>query len=207
MARRKEFNYFENLTKLAEKSEQAAKKMQELINNFSEDKVATYTHEVHEIEREADQISHNILNELNHSFVTPIDREDIVSITEELDNICDAINSLTYLFDTYAVTELRADTDKIASYVVEATHAVVVATKEFAKFKQSKILKSKIDLVNEIEEKTDTLYRSLIKELITKEDNVMNVIKWKNIYEGFEVAVNNTEKSADILYGLVIKNT
>ena len=160
MARKKEFNYFENLTKLAEKSEQAAKKMQELINNFSVEKVEGYTHEVHEIEREADQISHSILNELNHSFVTPIDREDIVMITEALDDVCDGINSLTYLFDTYAVSELREDTDKIASYVVEATHAVVVAMEEFAKFKQSKVLKSKIDLVNEIEEKTDGLYRS-----------------------------------------------
>ena len=207
MARKKEFNYFDSLTQLAEKSEQAAKKMQELINDFSEDKVANYTQEVHAIEREADKITHTIFNELNHSFVTPIDREDIVAITEHLDDVCDGINSLTYLFDTYAVSELRADTDKIADYVVEATHALVVATQEFSKFKQSKVLKSKIDYVNEIEEKTDSLYRSLIKELVTNEKDVMNVIKWKNIYEGFEVVVNHTVKSADIIYGLVIKNT
>lgn len=207
MARKKEFNYFTALANLALKGEEAAKVLLVMIQEYDYEKNREKIEKIHLIENEADTISREILDELNHSFVTPIDREDIVGITENLDDIVDGINALAYLFDTYLIKDLRPKTEKIAGYVVEATEGITIATNEFAKFKHSKTLKSMIAQVNKIEEKTDDLYRALIKELFTREADVLNVVKWKSVYEGFEKVINNTEIAADNLEGLVIKNT
>lgn len=207
MAKKKDYDYFEALTNLAVKGEEAARVLLDIVQDYDKETIAVRTEEVHAIENEGDKLSEIILDELNRSFITPIDREDIVSVTEYLDDVLDGINSLTFLFDTYSITEMRPKTEKIASYVVEAVEGVAVATREFSKFKNSKTLGSMIGQVNRIEEKTDDLYRSLLKELMLTETDVMQVIKWKSIYEAFEEVINRSEKVADHLLGLVIKNT
>lgn len=207
MARKKEFDYFGALTELAQKGEAAGKILYEMVENYDIKTVPEKVEKVHQLENEGDDIAHKILDELNRSFITPIDREDIVSATETLDDVLDGINSLMYLFDTYVIEELRPKTEKVAGYVVEATEGVTVATKEFAKFKNSKTLGSMISQINHIEEKTDDLYRALLKELFLNEPDTRLVIKWKAIYEGFEAVINSAELAADTMLGLVIKNT
>ncbi|QZN88428.1 DUF47 family protein [Vagococcus lutrae] len=207
MARKKEFNYFDALTQLASKGYEAARVLEDIILNYNYETIAARAKEIHVIENEGDELVHTIMDELNRSFITPIDREDIVAITEDLDDILDGINSLPYLFDSYLIKELRPKTEMISHYILEATESVCVVTKEFSKFKNSTTLGTMIAQVNDIEEKTDDLYRSLIKDLFTHETDPLEVIKWKSVYERFERIINATEKTADNLAGLVIKNT
>ena len=96
MARKKQFDYFGELNQLATNAYEAAKVLQEIVDNYSLENLVKIRSDS-SIGKENDEIVRKILNELYISFITPIDREDIVDITDHLDNIIDSINSLSYL--------------------------------------------------------------------------------------------------------------
>ena len=147
------------------------------------------------------------MTELYDAFITPIDREDIVLITNRLDDILDELNATTYLFENLLVYTIRPNTDQFLQLIVIATSDVVSATKEFAKFKHSKVLKHYIDQVNETESEADKLYSALVKNLFAHEKDPIEVIKWRDIYNHLEMITDACEAAADVIEGLVIKNS
>ena len=98
MARKKSFDYFAAMEQLATNGHLAAKRFSVLINDYSEAALTEAAAEIHALEKEGDQVIAELTNELYDSFITPIDREDILIISERLDDILDGIMGLTYLF-------------------------------------------------------------------------------------------------------------
>lgn len=123
MARKKQFDYFGELNQLATNAYEAAKVLQEIVDNYSLENLVKKSEAIHQLEKENDEIVRKILNELYISFITPIDREDIVDITDHLDNIIDSINSLSYLLDHLVVEEMIAPALELTAYIVKATEA------------------------------------------------------------------------------------
>ena len=107
---------------------------------------------------------------------------------------------MSYLLDHLVVEEMIAPALELTAYIVKATEGVKSATKEFAKFKNSKTLVSLIDEVNTIESQGDKLYSSAMKDLL-------KVIKWKDVYDQLERTINDCESAVNIIVGIVIKNT
>lgn len=207
MARKKQFDYFGELERLAMNAHQAAELLEMIAMDYSLEKLEEESEKIHVLEKEGDQIVQKILSELYISFITPIDREDIVEITQRLDDVLDTINSITYLLSSLVVKELNDNAMVFISYGVEATVGVLAATKEFAKFKNSKTLHTMINEVSEIEGKADKLYSESLKELFTNEQNPVEVIRWKNVYDQLEELLNASESVVNVIGGLVIKNS
>jgi predicted phosphate transport protein (TIGR00153 family) len=207
VARKKQFDYFGALEHLAKNAHQAAELLEMLTVNYSLETLEEQAKQIHQLEHEADAIVRSISSELYVSFITPIDREDIVEITERLDDVLDTINSIAYLLGSLVVKELNENVLVFITYAVEATAGVLTATREFAKFKNSKTLRAMIDEVSEIEGKADKLYSDSLKELFTDEQNPIEVIKWKNVYDKLEELLNASEAVVDVISGLVIKNS
>lgn len=207
MARKKHFDYFGELNHLAANASESAQILQAIMQDYSLEKLVDKAEKIHALEKESDEIVQKIVNELYISFITPIDREDIVQITDHLDDILDSINSLTYLMDHLVVESVTEPALELTDYIVKAAAGVQTATKEFAKFKNSKTLVSMIDEVNQIESQGDRLYSNSIKELITTEKDVLKVIKWKDVYDQLEATINACEVAVNIIVGIVIKNS
>ncbi|EOI01960.1 TIGR00153 family protein [Enterococcus moraviensis ATCC BAA-383] len=207
MARKKQFDYFGELEHLAKNAHQAAELLEMITVDYSLEKLENEAQKIHELEREGDQIVQKIMSELYVSFITPIDREDIVEITQRLDDVLDTINSISYLLSSLVVKELKENALVFITYGVEATAGVLTATKEFAKFKNSKTLHAMIDEVSEIEGKADKLYSDALKDLFTNEQNPIEVVRWKNVYDQLEELLNASESVVDVIGGLVIKNS
>ncbi|MFD1899831.1 DUF47 domain-containing protein [Enterococcus termitis] len=207
MARKKQFDYFGELAHLAKNAHQAAEILEMIAIDYSLETLEKEAVKIHDLEREGDQIVKRILNELYISFITPIDREDIVEITERLDDVLDSINSVAYLLSSLVVEELKENALVFIAYALEATAGVLTATKEFAKFKNSKTLHTMIDEVSEIEGKADKLYSESLKKLFTNEKDPIEVIRWKNVYDQLEALLNASESVVDVISGLVIKNS
>lgn len=207
MARKKQFDYFGELDHLAKNAHQAAELLEVIARDYSLEKLETDAEQIHLLEREGDQIVQKIMKELYISFITPIDREDIVEITQRLDDVLDTINSIAYLLSSLVVKELTENAKVFITFAVEATAGVLTATKEFAKFKNSKTLHAMIDEVSEIEGKADKLYSDSLKTLFTNEQNPIEVIRWKNVYDQLEELLNASESVVDVIGGLVIKNS
>lgn len=207
MARKKGFDYFAAMEQLATNGHLAAKRFSLLINDYSETALSEAAAEIHGLEKEGDQVIAELTNELYDSFITPIDREDMLVISERLDDILDGIMGLTYLFENLVITKIRPETNLFADMIVQATQGVETALKEFPKFKNSKTLRQMINDVNTIESEADLLYSKMKKALFTDEKEVLEIIKWKDIYDRFESIINDTESAVDIIDGMVIKNT
>ncbi|RST88709.1 DUF47 domain-containing protein [Vagococcus humatus] len=204
---RKEFDYFAEFLNLTNKGQEASNELLKVLKDYDSGTIENQAYQIHEIEQAGDKIVHNIMDELNHSFITPIDREDIVLLTESLDNILDGLDSVPFQLDSYLITEIRGKAIEITELIVEAMNHLIGVAKEFAKFKNSKVLGEKIAHVNSIEEQADFLYRSAVKELFSTEQDIFNVVKWKAVYRRLEDIMDDIEKTADVMAGLVIKNT
>lgn len=207
MARKKGFNYFEAMEHLATNGKKASLLLNEVIMDYQLDTLAEKSEAIHELEQDGDEVVKKIMNELYVSFITPIDREDIVQIVDSLDDILDGINGLTYQFHHLNVTHLRAKTPEFVSLITKAVDGVEKAVKEFSHFKSSKTLNGLIDDVNRIESEGDSFYSDSLSSLFRVEKDPIEIIKWKVVYDSFEDILDNCEDSADIISGLVIKNS
>ena len=203
--KKKQFDYFQEMAQLAGYAQTAAEMLVALLTDYQE--VASFAKKIHHIEHKADEALHRIKDELNRSFITPIDREDIVAIVNRMDDITDTIKKLAGLFDIFAIQEIRPEALAMGNYILEACRSVEAATIEFAKFKNSKDLKSLLIQVNTLEEEGDTLYREVLKKLYTTETDAIELIKWKEIYDAMEEVLNCCEGVSNLLDGLAIKNS
>lgn len=207
MARRKKYDYFKTLENIAENSYKSAEVLEKIMQIYSLDHLETESELIHHLEKENDRLILELTNELYDAFITPIDREDIMLLAESLDDILDGINGITYMFENLSIKELRADTDLFANLVVKATKGVLDAMCEFPKFKNSKNLRDLLKVVRNTESEADRLFSRLKKELFYGDNDLLEIIKWKEIYERYELISNSTENAVDLIGNLIIKNT
>jgi uncharacterized protein len=201
---RKEEIFFDLFVETTEMSCMAARKLDELINNFVDaDKKIK---EIEEIEHECDQSVHNILRQLNKSFITPIDREDIYEISKMLDNITDAIESTAHKFNMFNVKSMTEDAKKLSNLIIQCTEELKGVMVEMKSMKTSKTLTKKIIEVNRIENIGDEVYREAMAKLFADGMPAIDVIKWKEIYEYLENSLDACEDVANIVEGVVMKH-
>lgn len=201
---RKEEVFFTMFENTADMACTAAKKLNDLINNYTD--VDKKIDSIQEIEHKCDQLVHSIVEQLNRSFITPIDREDINEIAKVLDNIADAIEDTAHrfrLFDIKAVTE---DAKKMSDLLVTCTEELKLVMTELKNMKTSKILCKKIIEVNRIENEGDNIYRNAMASLFTSGMDALEIIKWKEIYEFLENSLDACEDVANIVEGVVMKH-
>lgn len=200
----KEGIFFELFTNTSADTCLAARMLEELMNNYVD--VTDKIRAIEEIEHKCDGHVHRMLEQLNHSFITPIDREDIYLIAKELDNITDDIESTAHRFRMFNVTGIREDAKQLAKLIVQCTEELMGVMSELKKMKTSKKLREKIIEVNRIEDEADEIFRSAMQRLFVSESNPIEVIKWKEIYEYLENTLDACEDVANIIEGVVMKN-
>lgn len=201
----KNYNYFEKFTKQMSLCKKSAQQLMDMLVNYSD--VSVHADEIHATEHEADNLLHEIMIELNRSFITPIDREDIVQLSHELDDITDSIEDVANLFFMLSIEQVRPEALEMVKLIVACCSALHDAVAEFSHFKNSKSLSELTIKVNQAEEEGDRLHRGVIKNIYQNEKNVIDLIKWKEIFDAMENVLDDCEDVADLLDGLAIKNS
>ena len=205
MSAKKNFNYFDEFRNQVSLSKLAAEQLNQLLNDYHD--VSLRADLVHNTEHEGDKKLREIMNELNVSFITPIDREDIVSLANAIDDITDSIEDVANLFDMFVITEVRPEAKALAELIVQGCGCLYDAINEFADFKDSKRLRELVRKVNQVEAEADRTHRSVIKTMCTSNISPMEFIIWKDIYDAMETVLDYCEVTADLLDGLAIKNS
>ena len=203
---RKDEIFYDLFVETTDKACVAAKKLDDLIKNYDTVNVIERINDIEEVEHDCDQCVHKILKQLNKSFITPIDREDIDEIAKELDNITDAIESSAQLFGMFHIESITEETKKLVSLIVTSTEELKGVMVELKKMKTSKTLSQKIIEVNRLENVGDDIYRGAIASLFVNGMAAIDVIKWKEIYEFLENTLDACEDVANIVEGVVMKN-
>ena len=205
----KENDYFEMFVKSVDFNCEIASKLKELAERY--ESVTDMEKEVqalHTIEHNADIHFHTIYEHLNREFITPIEREDILMLAQAIDNVSDSIEDVGYALYYLNIKTLKKDFLDFVDLTVKSTEALKIAMEEFKKFKKSKVLSDKILEVKYVEEDGDKLYYRLLHELFAKADiDVLDTLKWREIYDKLEQCLDACENVADILEGIVLKNS
>ena len=202
---KKGFNYFEKLTQQMSICKKAAAQLMAFLEDYTD--ISKKVDDIHTIEHEGDMVLHEIMGELNRSFITPIDREDIASLAIILDDITDSIEDVANLFDMLMITDVRPEAKEMTRMICESCDALDNAVADFQNFKSSKKLKEYIIQVNGIEEEGDRLHRSVIKNMFKTETDSLTIMKWKETYDILEEVLDSCEDAANLLDSLIIKNS
>jgi uncharacterized protein len=195
--------YFELFEEAGRNATVAADLLEKLLENFPDSR--ELAGEILECEHEGDRITHDIIDRLNHTFVTPIDREDILALASALDDIVDYTEEVA---DYLGLYRIEAPMDQ----AISLAHVLSMSCQEIGKaipllrgFKPE-ISEHTVE-VNRLENEGDRITREAVASLFDARIDPMVVIRWKDIFERLEAAIDSTEHVADILYGIVIKNS
>ena len=186
----------ENIVKAADSFKSAVKK-----GLFDEETVKA----IKDLEHEGDTLSHEIVDMLNRTFITPIDREDIFALTNTLDDILDMINSMANRIRLY---KLNANEDymvQFADTIDQSAHALANAVKHMHDTKRARRVLDHCIEVNRLENLGDQIREKAISHLFDAEKDPILVIKWKDIYETMESVTDCLEDVANVMQGVIVK--
>ena len=159
--------------------------------------------QIRQIEHECDSLTHQIIQRLNRTFVTPIDREDIHELATSLDDVMDAIDAAATVVRRYRISSLRYGARELASLVWQSAMQVRVAVE--ALDKRTGVHERAIE-VNRLENAADDVLDEALRRLFEEEKNAITVMKWKEMFDLLEQATDRCEDCANVLEGVVVKH-
>ncbi|MDP2743891.1 MAG: DUF47 domain-containing protein [Dehalococcoidia bacterium] len=158
-----------------------------------------------DLEHQGDAIAHQIIAQLHQTFVTPFDREDIAHLAHSLDDVTDFIHSAADTMLLYKVDRPTERAKELADIVVQAVSEMEKAVAEIHDRIDRKRLLRRCVEINRLENAGDSVYRSALAELFADSKDFAYLIKWREIYEHMETAIDRCEDVADILEGVALK--
>jgi predicted phosphate transport protein (TIGR00153 family) len=161
---------------------------------------------IEKAESHGDEIAHKIMEKLNMTFITPMDREDIHALSSALDDILDYINATAQRLNLYGVTSIHTGAKDLANIILRAAEETEALIDNMKNLKDIKNMKSRWIEVNRLENEGDKVSRNAIAGLFKNEQNPIEVIKWKELYEHLETAIDKCEDAANIVEAVALKN-
>jgi predicted phosphate transport protein (TIGR00153 family) len=196
------FKYFNDL---ADAICEASLILKSFVENRTES--ATNLDKINEVEERGDLILSEVMKRINNSFITPFDREDILMLARELNNVVDHVQGTMEKIVIYKVGQPKEDyVLKLVQVLKEAAHEIKNAVGKLpdVRSKSSEIIDSS-EKIRSFEHEGDYLYRAGIALLFENTQNVIDIIKWKEIYEHLETTLDYCENVSNILKGVAIK--
>ena len=197
------FDYFEQAARNIVSGAQA---LADLLDDYQN--VERKIERIRELEHVGDTLTHQVWEALHKTFVTPIDREDIATIIERLDDVMDYIDEAALSLQTYRITQPTQRAQELAHIIVRATTEVEMAITLLRKREDlPKILPLTVE-INRLENEGDYVFRHALAELFEEggQDDLASVIKWREIYDHLETAIDRCEDVANALEGVVLKH-
>ena len=194
--------YFELFEEAGQNILHAADLLDQLLSNYPDSK--DLAREILDCEHEGDRITHDIIHRLNHTFVTPIDREDILALASSLDDIVDYTEEVADYLGLYKIEAPMDQAITLARVLKEATRQIAEAIPGLRAF--SDISRYTVE-INRLENEGDRISRAAVASLFDGGIDPMVVIRWKDLFERLEAAIDATERVANIIEGIVIKNS
>lgn len=201
----KDVNYFDMFIDAAGICHRSAVLLHSLMQDYTD--VQQKCEAIHEVEHEGDNVYHTLYSHLNREFITPIEREDILEVAQYIDDTTDAIEDVASRFYMLSIQKVHPAALPMAELIERITHKLVEAAKEFKHFKRSKHLPELIVEINTLEEEGDRLYRSAVRNLFFENNDPIEIMKWRDIFEVMETAVDACENVAQLMEGVTLKNS
>ena len=159
--------------------------------------------EIKEVEHQCDNLTHQIIQRLHRTFVTPLDREDIFELARSLDDVMDAIDATAALVRLYQIEHVRPDARVLAGIISASVDQLVMALKALEK--KVGVAEPAVE-INRLENEADRAHHAGVRRLFEEERDPVAIIKWKEILDFLEDATDRCEDVANVLEGVVVKH-
>ena len=194
--------FFELFTEAGQNTLQAARLLDRMMGTWPDD--SGLGREILKAEQEGDRITHDIIQRLNSTFVTPIDREDIYGLATQLDDVVDYTEEAADLLGLYKIEAPMEQAQALTKVLVQACEQLAVGLEHLREFKG---LDRYWIEIHRLENEGDRISRDAVASLFSNGIDPMVVIRWKDMFAVLENAIDATETAAQILEGIVIKNS
>lgn len=183
---------------------QGAQQLEALIRDFRN--VSLKAKEIKDVEHEGDKVTHETIEMLNRTFITPLDREDIHNLITSLDDVLDYIEACAERLSLFKITETTEEAALLAGVLLKAVRQLEEAVSKLRRLRGADgIMKNCIE-INRLENEGDYVCRAAVAKLFEPGSDPLEVIKWKEIYETMENAIDKCEDVANVLEGIALKN-
>ena len=203
-ASRKEDEFFDMMLSLSKKVFEAVTTWDEITRGWPE--TASRIPEVSALEEECDRIENDILDELNTSFITPFDREDLDSMARYLGEIADHAEGVSARYEIFDVHEMIPEAEVMTGLVREAMTEMVTLFEHFEDFKKDNVAKGQAKKIGEIENRGDVVYRNALGRIFNEPDDPIHVLKWKSLLDPMENTLDFCKTVSNIVLAVIMKN-
>lgn len=208
MPRKQKFDYFEVYAQFTQLAVKEADLLIEAFRNYTDAEALLPTlNEAHEVEHRGDSLNHAIFQNVATDFMPPIDREDIIELAGNLDNILDYIEDVLqhmYMYDIRTMPEYAL---RMAEIIRKSCAGLDAAMADFKNFKKSKDFRHHIVEVNSLEEEADRVYLEAMRHLHVEDNgDPMHVLVWSRTYSRMEKCCDACEHAADVMATIILKN-
>jgi hypothetical protein len=197
----KEERFYDDFTAMAEQIRHGAQMLDAMLAPAKP--VWDKADEIKEIEHKCDFLTHEIIQRLNRTFVTPLDREDIHELARSLDDVMDAIDASATILKLYHIDSVRPGARELARLVLDSCEQLVGAVKALEK--RRGVAECAVE-INRLENEADRAHQAAVQALFADEHDAVVIIKWKEIFDFLEQATDRCEDVANVLEGVVVKH-
>lgn len=197
----REEKFYDDFQAMADQIKVGARLLEEMV--ASDPPIEEKAQEIREVEHKCDSLTHGIIQRLNKTFVTPIDREDIHSMARALDDVMDAIDDAAALFPLYRIDKVRPGTRELCQVISQQADFMRVAVEALESRKG--VLVHAVE-INRLENEADRLHKLAVGQLFDEERDPIEVMKWKEILDVLERATDRAEDVANLVENIVVKH-
>ena len=208
MAKKDKFNYFDAFAKQVDIAAEEADVLIEAIESFKPGMdMRPILEKAHEIEKRGDEVNHIIRINVATDFITPIEREDIIELALDLDDVTDIIEGIIQRFYMYDIHFMHPRAIEFATIIKKSLKALRKAMDSFREFKKVKKIRAMVEDISDLEEQADVLYLEAIRELYTADaENAVRIEVWSRLLERMESACDACDAVGDTMATILLKN-
>lgn len=207
MIKKKRYSYYQAMQQMTVCAYKAAGELMNLLKNYGDISLNDHLQKMHRIENESDECRREIMMQLAKESKCPINCEDIVSLSNALDDIVDMVEDVSIGLYIYHVTEVNETSLAYGKVILMSCDCIRNILEEFEHRKSGDTLLDLLQRVNTLEERGDELFAQSTRELFIEETNPIEVIKWKSIYDRMEAACDACENAAHFIESVAIKHS
>jgi predicted phosphate transport protein (TIGR00153 family) len=198
----REEKFFIDFVGLADQIRGGARMLKQMLASSPPD--VAMVEKIKETEHACDKLTRGIIDRLNRTFVTPLDREDIHALAGSLDDVMDAIDAAAAVVRLYKIQNVRPGARRLVEIIVESADLLWEGMKALER--DSKAVLEYAARVNQLEHEADRVHQDAVVELFDQETDPISVIKWKEIFDFLEAATDRCEDVGNLLEGVVVKH-
>ncbi|HJW32022.1 MAG TPA: DUF47 family protein [Holophagaceae bacterium] len=198
--------FFELLEAAADNAHDSAVLFDTAVRTNDPSRWAEYRREMKALEHKGDRITHDLIDRLNQTFVTPIEREDILALTHAIDDVADLLDATTERLVLYRIGKVMPAVTELSSIIVEGSKELTVLIRHLRSMSDVKDIRARIKHCHALENQADSIYHTALAQIFENPTDPIELIKWKELLAQIEEATDQIEFVAQVVGSTVMRN-